>query len=140
MLTDLGGGLSSFLFGYMSSALPAEPVEGVFDGEYVIGILGMLGGGRSGLGLKIADSPSLAVGQGTLLEQPGGGRQITIPVDASLVLTDDSFAMGLPVSMSIDLAGQIVATNALFVPEPGALWAGLVALGTLAALRRARRS
>ncbi len=136
-LTDLGAGLFSFPIGY-DMTLPVEPVDGVLDIEGMPAILGMMTSGWTSLNLALSDAPTLASMQGTLLEQPGGGRQITIPLGASLVLTDDTFAMGLPLSISLDLTGQIVATNATFVPEPSAVLGCLAALGTLAALRLRR--
>ena len=90
--------------------------------------------------LSVADVPSQLIGQATLLEQPGGGRMLTLPIDITVVLTEDPIAAGLPVSISLDLTGQVIATNALFVPEPAPAMAWLAALGTLAALRRLRRS
>jgi len=140
LLTDLGGGLFSFPIENAGLSMLAEPVNGVLDAEDAVATLGMMGSGRTSLGFAPADAPVLANVQGTLLEQPGGGRQITIPLDGSVLLTDDTFAMGLPVSLSLDLTGQIVATNALFVPEPTAALGWLAALGTLAALHRMRRS
>lgn len=75
-----------------------------------------------------------------LLEEPGGGRQLTLPINVTVDLTDDTFAEGVPVSFSLVLSGQIVATNTLFVPEPATPLACLAALGTLAALCRMRRA
>ncbi len=138
LLTDLGDGLFSFSLGYMTNSLIAAPVNGVIDGEDSGSGLGITG--RAALLLSEADLPTVVVGEGMLLEQMSGGRQLTLPFEIDLVLTDDTFAAGLPLSLRLDLTGQIVATNALFVPEPSSMLSALAVLVALAALHRTRRS
>ena len=78
-------------------------------------------------------------GQGTVVVQENGGREITIPIDTQATFTQDHWGLGLPVTVQLAFSGQIVAANRLFVPEPGLPLlraAALLAVGVLAHRQR----
>ena len=54
--------------------------NGAIDAEEMAGgVPGFMGGGRGSLGVSLADVPVGLNWQGMLLEQPGGGRRLTLP-------------------------------------------------------------
>jgi len=138
-LTAQGGGVSTFSYTASDASTLAPRIgDGLFDYQTSLASL-EAAAGRSSPFIVAAEPPFATTTTGELFQQPGGGRQVTLPIAFTLFLTDDSFLSGVPLSATLPLSGQIVATNRSFVPEPGAALEALVALVTLTALGALRR-
>jgi hypothetical protein len=137
-LTDQGGGTFTFPFGFgLSGSAPLAPfpVDGTWD--YETSLVGaVVSGGRGRLVSRATDMPFILESTGTLVEEAGGGRQVTIPINGAVFIGEDSFEVGVPALLRLELRGQVVAQTPLFVPEPGAGMSGLTMAGVLALLKR----
>jgi hypothetical protein len=134
-LGPLGDGLFSFSLGLFS--LNPVPVDGVLD--FQTSLPGSSQAGRAALFPTSSASVSFDATEGQLLQQPAGGREITVPLTGSVFLAAQDFIAGIPWGLTLDLSGQLVATNAAFVPEPSPDWAFAAALLPLVWLERRGR-
>ena len=128
VLTDQGSG--SFTFTYGTDGLDPIPVNGTFDYDTNFGV--PLGHGPLLEPLFLTIPSSLV---GTYAVPAQGPATITLPIDATVNVESNLLRIGAPLTLRIDLSGQIVATR---VPEPAATMLGGASLLALAALRRRR--
>lgn len=92
--------------------------------------------GLSGRAFLPELSVQASLDDATLDVLAGGLQRLVIPVDLTIAIAPDLLGIAVPVTLLLDLSGEVVAYDQAVVPEPAS--AGLLAAGLVALAARAR--